>query len=193
MQRRLFLLALALTGACTTTLPLPSGTRTHRSDVRLGGRLSVSYRAAGKPESLQGKFLWVQRGEQIDIELLTPLGQTIARIAIAPGRARIEQSGGDVREAASIDQLTEQTLGWTLPVNGLRYWLQGFMRDARGQLTSVAPDQSGTLRGDGWKLRYVSWQADGSTAMPKRIDFTRDTAQSELALRVVIDRWQGEE
>jgi hypothetical protein len=29
--------------------------------------------------------------------------------------------------------------------------------------------------------------------MPKRIDFTRDTAQSELALRVVIDRWQGEE
>jgi outer membrane lipoprotein LolB len=193
MQRRLFLLALALTGACTTTLPLPSGTRTYRSDVRLGGRLSVSYRAAGKPESLQGKFLWVQRGEEIDIELLTPLGQTIARIAIAPGRARIEQSGGDVREAASIDQLTEQTLGWTLPVNGLRYWLQGFMRDARGQLASVAPDQSGTLRGDGWKLRYVSWQADGSTAMPKRIDFTRDTAQSELALRVVIDRWQGEE
>jgi outer membrane lipoprotein LolB len=193
MQRRLFLLALALTGACTTTLPLPSGTRTYRSDVRLGGRLSVSYRAAGKPESLQGKFLWVQRGEEIDIELLTPLGQTIARIAIAPGRARIEQSGGDVREAASIDQLTEQTLGWTLPVNGLRYWLQGFMRDARGQMTSVAPDQSGTLRDDGWKLRYVSWQADGSTAMPKRIDFTRDTAQSELALRVVIDRWQGEE
>jgi outer membrane lipoprotein LolB len=193
MQRRLFLLALALTGACTTTLPLPSGTRTYRSDVRLGGRLSVSYRAAGKPESLQGKFLWVQRGEQIDIELLTPLGQTIARIAIAPGRARIEQSGGDVREAASIDQLTEQTLGWTLPVNGLRYWLQGFMPDARGQLASVTPDQSGTLRDDGWKLRYVSWQADGSTAMPKRIDFTRDTAQSELALRVVIDRWQGEE
>jgi outer membrane lipoprotein LolB len=193
MQRRLFLLALALTGACTTTLPLPSGTRTYRSDVRLGGRLSVSYRAAGKPESLQGKFLWVQRGEQIDIELLTPLGQTIARIAIAPGRARIEQSGGDVREAASIDQLTEQTLGWTLPVNGLRYWLQGFMPDARGQLASVTPDQSGTLRGDGWKLRYVSWQADGSTTMPKRIDFTRDTAQSELALRVVIDRWQGEE
>jgi outer membrane lipoprotein LolB len=193
MQRRLFLLALAFTGACTTTLPLPSGTRTYRSDVRLGGRLSVSYRAAGKPESLQGKFLWVQRGEQIDIELLTPLGQTIARIAIAPGRARIEQSGGDVREAASIDQLTEQTLGWTLPVNGLRYWLQGFMRDARGQLTSVAPDQSGTLRGDGWKLRYMSWQADGSTAMPKRIDFMRDTAQSELALRVVIDRWQDEE
>jgi outer membrane lipoprotein LolB len=193
MQRRLFLLALALTGACTTTLPLPSGTRTYRSDVRLGGRLSVSYRAAGKPESLQGKFLWVQRGEEIDIELLTPLGQTIARIAIAPGRARIEQSGGDVREAASIDQLTEQTLGWTLPVNGLRYWLQGFMRDARGQLTSVAPDQSRTLRDDGWKLRYVSWQADGSTATPKRIDFTRDTTQSELALRVVIDRWQGEE
>lgn len=193
MQRRLFLLALAVAGACTTTPPLPTGTRSYRRDIRLSGRLSVSYRAAGRPESLQGKFLWAQRGEQIDIELLTPLGQTIARIAIVPGRARIEQSGGEVREADSIDQLTEQTLGWALPVNGLRYWLQGFIQDARGQLASITPDHADTLRSDSWKLRYVSWQADGNTSTPKRIDFTRDTAQNELALRVVIDRWQGEE
>jgi outer membrane lipoprotein LolB len=153
----------------------------------------VNYRAAGKPESLQGKFLWVQRGEHIDIELLTPLGQTIARITIAPGRARIEQSAGEVREAASIDQLTEQTLGWALPVDGLRYWLQGFVREAQGRVVTITPDQSSTLRSDGWKLRYVSWQADGTTAIPKRIDFSREAAQSELALRVVIDRWQGEE
>jgi len=193
MQRRLFLLALAFTGACTTTLPLPSGTRKYRNDVRLTGRLSVNYRSAGKPESLHGKFLWVQRGEQIDIELLTPLGQTMVRIAIAAGRARIEQSSGEVREAESIDQLTEQTLGWALPVNGLRYWLQGFVRDAQRRVMTITPDQTAPLRSDGWKLRYASWQADGNTVMPKRIDFSREAAQNDLALKVVIDRWDGEE
>ncbi|MFM7658460.1 MAG: lipoprotein insertase outer membrane protein LolB [Burkholderiaceae bacterium] len=193
MQRRAFLFALAWLGACSTTLPLPAGTRQYRSDLRLSGRLSVSYRAEGKPQSMQGKFLWMQRDQQIDIELLTPLGQTMARIAIAPGRARIEQSGGEVREASSIEQLTEQTLGWPLPADGLRYWLQGFVRNSMGQLTTITPEQSGSVRSEGWKLRYAAWQADRSTAVPKRIDFSRETASSELSIRLVIDRWTDEE
>jgi len=192
MQRRAFLFALAWLGACSTTVPLPSGTRVYRSDLRLSGRLSVSYRADGTPRSMQGKFLWTQRDQQIDIELLTPLGQTMARIAIAPGRARIEQAGGEVREASSIEQLTEQTLGWPLPVDGLRYWLQGFTRDSMGQLTTITPDQSGSLRSEGWKLRYAAWQADRSTTVPKRIDFSRETKSSDLSIRLVIDRWNEE-
>jgi len=192
MQRRAFLFSLAWLGACSTTVPLPSGTRVYRSDLRLSGRLSVSYRADGTPRSMQGKFLWTQRDQQIDIELLTPLGQTMARIAIAPGRARIEQAGGEVREASSIEQLTEQTLGWPLPADGLRYWLQGFTRDSMGQLTTITPDQSGSLRSEGWKLRYAAWQADRSTTVPKRIDFSRETKSSELSIRLVIDRWNEE-
>lgn len=192
MQRRAFLFALAWLGACSTTVPLPSGTRVYRSDLRLSGRLSVSYRADGTPRSMQGKFLWTQRDQQIDIELLTPLGQTMARIAIAPGRARIEQAGGEVREASSIEQLTEQTLGWPLPADGLRYWLQGFTRDSMGQLTTITPDQWGSLRSEGWKLRYAAWQADRSTTVPKRIDFSRETKSSELSIRLVIDRWNEE-
>jgi len=192
MQRRAFLFALAWLGACSTTVRLPSGTRVYRSDLRLSGRLSVSYRADGTPRSMQGKFLWTQRDQQIDIELLTPLGQTMARIAIAPGRARIEQAGGEVREASSIEQLTEQTLGWPLPADGLRYWLQGFTRDSMGQLTTITPDQSGSLRSQGWKLRYAAWQADRSATVPKRIDFSRETKSSELSIRLVIDRWNEE-
>jgi outer membrane lipoprotein LolB len=192
MQRRAFLFALAWLGACSTTVPLPSGTRVYRSDLRLSGRLSVSYRADGTPRSMQGKFLWTQRDQQIDIELLTPLGQTMARIAIVPGRARIEQAGGEVREASSIEQLTEQTLGWPLPADGLRYWLQGFTRDSMGQLTTITPDQWGSLRSEGWKLRYAAWQADRSTTVPKRIDFSRETKSSELSIRLVIDRWNEE-
>lgn len=193
MQRRAFLLGLLWLGACSTTAPLPSGSRQYRGNVKLSGRLSVSYQVAGKPQSLQGKFDWTQRGENIDIELFTPLGQTMARIAITPTRARLEQSNGEVSEASSIDLLTEQHLGWALPVDGMRFWLQGFVRDAQRKLITVTPEQVGTLRSDGWRLRYVSWQADQSTTVPKRIDFARDAASSALALKVVVDRWQEAE
>jgi outer membrane biogenesis lipoprotein LolB len=61
-----------------------------------------------------------------------------------------------------------------------------------GQLTTITPDQSGSLRSEGWKLRYAAWQADRSTTVPKRIDFSRETKSSELSIRLVIDRWNEE-
>ena len=193
MRRRLFLLTLVLLAGCASELPLPSGTRSYRDELTLSGRLSVSYQRDGKPQALQGKFHWAQQPERTAIELYSPLGQTIARIAISPGRARLEQSGGEVREAASIAALTEETLGWPLPVDGLRYWLQGFALDADQRLRAVPAGETTTLRSDGWRVSYMSWQDGGGIAVPKRIDFVRDESprisQGPLALRIVIDGW----
>lgn len=202
MLRRFFplsLLALVLVLAgCATEVPLPSGSRDYRETLTLSGRLSVSYRQSGKAEAVQGKFHWAQQRDRIDIELFSPLGQTIARIAIVPGRARIEQSNGEIREAPGVDALTEDVLGWALPVAGMRYWLQGFTRDAGQRLRAVPAGEPAQLRGDGWQVNYVSWQDGGGYALPKRIDFTRDTAgdtaatgsRGPLALRIVIDGWK---
>lgn len=193
MHRRFFLLLLlALTG-CATNVPLPSGTRIYRDSLTLSGRLSVNYLQNGQPHSLQGKFQWAQRPERTDVELYSPLGQTIARITIGPGHAWLQRSGGEVREAASVDALTEEALGWSLPVDGLRFWLQGFTRDAKHQLQAVRPGDGTSLLSDGWQVRYVSWQAAGTSAVPRRIDFARDgaspDARGRLALRIVIDDW----
>ncbi len=189
MRRRTFLLSLLVLAGCATTGPLPSGTRTYRDDVSLSGRLSVSYEHAGQPQSLQGKFSWRQRRDHTDIELYSPLGQTIARITIMPGVARLQQSNGSIREAGSVDALTEAALGWPLPVDGLRFWLQGFVADTDQGLHAVTPAGPASLHSDGWRLNYVSWQDGGGYPTPKRIDFTRDASRSPLALRIVIDGW----
>lgn len=193
MHRRFVLLSLLVLAGCATNAPLPSATRVYRDSLTLSGRLSVSYHHNGKPQSLQGKFRWAQRPELTDIELYSPLGQTIARISITPGHAWLQRSGGEIRDAASVDALTEEALGWPLPVEGLRFWLQGFVRDSGNRLQPVTPGDSAPMRSDGWRVRYVSWQADGGDTAPKRIDFTRDgpaqDAGAPLALRVVIDHW----
>ncbi len=189
MLRRSFLLALlAVAGCATVAPPLPGGQRDYRDELTLAGRLSVRYVQDGKPQSVQGKFLWAQHRDTTDIEIYSPLGQTVARIAIAPGHARLEQSNGDVREAASADALIERSLGWPLPVSGLRYWLQGFVRDG-DRLLPAAPDTQDVFHSDGWQLRYVSWQPGDGQAVPKRIDFERAASRGELGIRIVIDRW----
>lgn len=198
MLRRCFLLSMLvplMLAGCATRGPLPSGARDYREALTLSGRLSVSYTQSGKAEAVQGKFHWAQQRDRIDIELYSPLGQTIARLAIVPGRARIEQSNGKIREAPGVDALTEEVLGWALPVDGLRYWLQGFTRDANQRLRALPAGEPARVQGDGWNVQYVSWQDGGGYALPRRIDFTRDTApditdagsRGPLALRIVID------
>lgn len=189
-MRRRFLLcatfALATLGGCASVAPLPAGMRSYTDEVTLSGRLSLRYPVQDKTQSVQGKFLWQQKRDHTDIELYSPLGQTIARIAIMPGVATLEQSGGVRHVAASPDALTEEALGWPLPVDGMRYWLQGFVRDTDGRMQVAMPETDERFDSDGWQLSYPSWQANGPVAVPKRVDAVR----GDIALRIVIDDWR---
>jgi outer membrane lipoprotein LolB len=189
--RRRFLWTLACTLAvlsgCASVAPLPAGVRSYADDLTLAGRLSLRYPVQGKTQSVQGKFQWSQHRDTTDIELYSPLGQTIARISIAPGLATLEQSGGVRRAAASPDALTEDALGWPLPVDGMRYWLQGFVRGTDGQLQAAMPEGTERLDSDGWQLSYPVWQPSGDVAVPKRVDAVR----GDIALRIVIDDWHS--
>lgn len=161
--------------------------------IDLAGRLSVRYLKNGRDEALHGSFTWLQRPDTTVINLLSPLGQTLAVITITPTSAAIEQSGQPTRIAAEPDALVADVLGWPLPIAGLRDWLQGFAIDAQGRRNAVAFNDTTALKtGDGWTLKYATWDnSDAAHPHPKRIDMTRNTTEAgEVAIRLVIDSWQ---
>jgi outer membrane lipoprotein LolB len=182
----------ALLSACVTpgaTLS-QSPVAAYRDTIDLAGRLSVNYHKDGKPETLSGKFTWSQSASRIDVSLASPLGQTIARISVTPEAATLTQSDQAPRVAADLDTLSAQTLGWSLPVSGLRDWLQGYATSADGKRFAASPANNTVLTPDSWRLRFVSWQDDTAAhPVPKRIDAERSaTATSDqLAIRIVID------
>lgn len=193
-------LALALAG-CAAPAPEPHApsaalqTRAFHETINLGGRLSVRYQRDGKEEALHGSFAWRQAPRRSQVLLQSPLGQAIASIDIEPGSAILTQAGQAPRSAADVDALTAETLGWPLPVSGLREWLQGFVTGRDGRRAAVLPqaDANAVVTLDGWRVRFVSWEQDGQTLLsrPKRIDVERSTAQAgEVAIRIVIDSWQ---
>ncbi len=186
--------ALLLAGGCSTPPPSPpSGlVRSYHEAINLSGRLSVQYQQNGKPQSMQGKFSWMQNSETTHIALLSPLGQTMAKIIISPGQASLQQAGEPPRLAADINALSTQMLGWPLPVAGLRNWLQGFAVDDNGNQRAAMPNTLSNFGSDGWQVRYVSWQGEADApAYPKRIDMERATPEAgPIALRIVIDNWQ---
>lgn len=203
LRRRLLLAlpALALAG-CATGLPPPRdiGDRAaalYRDSLTLSGRISVRYQQDGRDESLQGGFQWIQDAQTITLNLLSPLNQILLRIEVTPDTARLLEPGKPPRSAPNIESLMLQTFGWSLPVAGLRGWLQGFSLDSTPPTAIVTPgmaDAPPVTTRDGWKLSYVSWQDEAETRItrPRRIDLERSTPEfGEMAIRIVIDTWQS--
>lgn len=185
-----FALAAMLAG-CATTGPLSQATvGAYQDTLSRAGRLSVNYDRDGKLETLSGKFSWAQKPGLIDVALMSPLGQTIATISVTPQSATLTQSDGKARTASDIDTLTAQALGWSLPVNGLRDWMQGYATVAGGKRFAASPAANTVTTADGWRLTFVSWQdATATQPVPKRIDAQRaaTAASGELALRIIVD------
>ncbi|MFB9240749.1 outer membrane lipoprotein LolB [Massilia antarctica] len=191
------ILALALTctallSACVTPANLSSAkVAAYREAIELSGRLTVNYQKDGQTETLTGKFSWNQAPDSVNVSLASPLGQTIATIKVTPDSATLTQGDRAPRVARDIDTLTAQTLGWSLPVSGLRDWLQGYASGADGQRFAASPAANTVTTADGWRLTFVSWQdPNAAKPVPKRIDVARAASATAEAMeiRIVIDQ-----
>lgn len=135
--------------------------------------------------------MWQQSKANTDVSLISPTGQTVAVINVTPTSATLKESGKAPRTAPDLDALTQQALGWTLPVSGLRDWLQGYAIASDGKRFVATPANDNVITRDGWKLEYVSWQDENAAVpVPKRIDATRivlGQAVDDMAIRIVID------
>jgi outer membrane lipoprotein LolB len=186
------LIAAALAG-CATTPSAPrsaAAVAAYQDNIELSGGIFISYSRDGKREPMNGSFTWRQTRTSTDITLNSPTGQTVAVINVTPRSATLTESGKPPKSAPDVDTLTAQTLGWTLPVSGLRDWLQGYATDRDGKRFVASPANDNVITRDGWKLEYVTWQDDtAAVPQPKRIDATRivlGEAVDDMQIRIVI-------
>lgn len=178
--------AIAL-AACTPALiehAVPASAITARGTFELTGRLSARHGS----DALAASFRWTHERERDELDLTSPLGQTIARLNGDVSGVRLQTSDGRVETASDWSSLTTRALGWPLPVEGLAFWIQGVPRE--GAPATIEPGSDGVpaaLRQDGWSIVYQAFER-GSDGVPRPQRLTLDYPDVEL--RIAVDSWR---
>lgn len=173
------LAALALAGCATGPATPP--------DRLYSGRFSAVATQGEKRESVSGRFTIEVRGETQTVDLATPLGTTVARIEVGPDGAQASGPGTPQARGRDADALTEQLLGWRLPVSGLPDWIEG--RPAPGRPARVEREggRAVLIEQDGWTVRVAeTFEASGR---PRLIILDRPASPPApgVVLRLVVD------
>ena len=166
--------AAAVLGACASLPeagpPLPGG-------FELSGRVAVRH---GK-DAASGKIFWRHSDDSDELLITSALGQGIARISREGDRFRLVTGDNQEYRAADAEGLTEQALGWRLPLAGLSDWVQARASPGRQVEMHGDKDQGLELRQDGWHVAYEEFRE----GRPHRMRLTRD----DLEIRLIVDRW----
>jgi outer membrane lipoprotein LolB len=180
---------ISLISACSTpSIKVNANQRVYQEQIQLSGRLSINYQDKGEDKHISTDYEWSQQNQEIKITFLSQLGQTMAIITQTPQMASLEQSKQATRYAANLDELMNENFGWSLPVAGLKDWMQGFITNSQGSRIALENKNYLQLENQSWRLNYVSWQEKTGIVLPKRIDLERETEQfGSLKLIILID------
>ena len=153
------------------------------------GRFAVQYvDQNGQQRNAYGNFDWQERGDTVTLQLRNPLGQTMAIVTSSPAAATLELPNRQPLTADNVSTLMQNALGFALPVEGLRYWLQPSVAPTSKAKTEKDPQQDTRLKEiqqDGWTIDYLAY-ADAPATGVKRVNLAR--TEPPLDIKLVLDQ-----
>lgn len=131
---------------------------------------------------------WRQAGERYHIRLTAPLGQGAVELDGGPSGVRLRTTGeGGTRHARDPETLLLDTLGWRIPVSGLRYWILG-LADPGAAIDHLRRDAAGrleTLEQSGWSVRFPRYDVATRPVLPAKVYLEHP----RFSVRIVVTRW----
>jgi outer membrane lipoprotein LolB len=150
------------------------------AQFELAGRIAVRFR----DESSSGNFAWRHGAQEDEVLITTPLGQGIARIVREGESVTLTDAEGREHRATDAETLTEQVLGFRLPLAGLAEWIRARVGPGPSQIRKDEAGRIVELEQAGWKIEYLGWQEDGRLPARMRLRYPG------LELRIAIAQWK---
>lgn len=145
----------------------------------LRGRIAIR----NGERAFQGRFLWSQRAESLELTVRSPIGTNVLRVSGPVDRLTLE-ARGESHELKDPELQLSTLVGWWLPVTSFRSWLLG--------IPDPDYDVRERLGADGlldaidqrlWHIDVASYRLAAGVLVPERIEL----AHGDLDLRVFVD------
>jgi outer membrane lipoprotein LolB len=168
--------ALSLLAACAApSFLLPAGD----AEFELAGRIAARYR----DDAGSGGIAWRHGARGDEMLLTSPLGQGIARLVRTGDEVVLTTQDGREFRATDAETLTEQVLGFRLPLRGLTDWVRARpATDAPAQAEYAQDGRLLSLEQHGWRIEYMAYEG----IQPKRLKLL----YPGLDLRLAITEWK---
>jgi outer membrane lipoprotein LolB len=148
-------------------------------EFELLGRIAARHSS----DAFTGNLQWRHAASGDEMLITTPLGQGVARIVREGASVQLTTADGRDYRAPDAESLTERTLGFRLPLEGLADWVQG--RAAPGEPAREEKAADGTLRAldqRGWHVDYLAYGDERPSLM--RLSY------QGVELRLAITEWK---
>jgi outer membrane lipoprotein LolB len=165
-------LALAACAELAFVVPAP------QAEFELAGRIAARFRG----EAASGNLAWRHAAESDEMLVTSPLGQGIARIVRQGGDVVLTTPEGHEHRAADAESLTEQVLGFRLPLAGLADWVRARPGPGPSRQARSADGRLEVLEQSGWRIEYLEY--DGARPARLRLSYPG------LELRLAISEWK---
>lgn len=191
----LLLLVLLLASGCAHrgSLTPPQNVQEHQrqlqavSDWQLAGKLGIRTDNDSGSASLK----WAQQLANYQINLSGPLGQKRMIITGTPDKVRLEQTGEPVQEAKTAEALIKKSVGWTLPVAQLAYWVRG-VPAPKLRITHLQQNPNGLIdqliQGD-WSISYSNYRDQNFNGALLPLPGKITAEYKDVRLVLVIREW----
>ena len=154
------------------------------TSFELSGRINVRVEKDAYP----GRVRWQHTLRTDELWFYSPLGTTVAHLRRDETGALLVNSDGQEYRAATLRKLTNQILGWDLPLDALPFWVRGLEWPEAAKPTEEYDDRGQLKRLDqaGWEVSYLDWAPAGVKGLPSKLDLQGE----RLRMRLLIEQWK---
>jgi outer membrane lipoprotein LolB len=146
------------------------------------GRIAVTT----KEKNASARLDWEHSANNDNVDIYSPLGGKVANIIKTPEQVTFTDNKQTLT-AADTETLTQDTLGFSLPLSGLSYWALGkpSNQSIANAMTWDNDGKTKTLIQDGWNIEYNEYTNQDVYSLPKKVLLNNDS----ITIKLIIDKW----
>jgi outer membrane lipoprotein LolB len=145
----------------------------------LSGRLAARY----GNEAFTGNLAWRHARNSDEMLLSSPLGAALARLVRDGNNIVLSTAEPKEYRASDAETLTEEVLGFRVPLAGLADWVRGRPSDKEAAKAEYGEDgRLRFLQERGWSIEYLEYEGK----LPSRMRLV----YQGIELRLAISQWK---